>query len=92
MDRWFSTVEETLENLIEKVTHRKCSGLNPRATFKDLGVDSLGVVHILVSLEDIYGIELVDKEMRNIRDMQGFIDYIEHKIEEKAAAGKAGSR
>jgi acyl carrier protein len=78
-----TTVEENLRRLVVKVTHNEDVQIAPTATFKGLGVDSLEVVHILVSLEDIYGIDLVDQEMKTIKDMGGFIDYVKKKVAEK---------
>jgi len=91
MDSQFTSVEETLKHLIEKATRKQCVRIDTQATFKDLGVDSLEVVQILVAIEDIYGIDLVDDEMRNIHNMQGFICYIENKVKAKSLARKTGS-
>jgi acyl carrier protein len=77
------TVEETLQRLISKISRKKNVVLTPSSTFRELGVDSLDVVQILVSLEDIFGIDLVDAEMKSINSMKDFIDYVQKKVDEK---------
>ena len=53
------------------------------STFKSLGIDSLEVVNIMVNIEDLYGIDLEDAELKNIKEMGSFIKYIEKKVAEK---------
>ncbi len=71
------------------MNHDKNTRITRDTNFKKLGVDSLEVVHILVSLEDIYGIDLVDEEMKAIQDMGGFVDYVKKKVEAKNNSEKA---
>ncbi len=42
------SAEQTLRKLIAKATKRKNVNMTPTCTFKDLGVDSMSVVQILV--------------------------------------------
>jgi acyl carrier protein len=76
-------VEETLKYLIAKCLRRDNFVLDPSCTFKDLGIDSLDVVHIMVSLEDSLNIEIVDKDLIAIKNMGAFINYLEKKVAEK---------
>jgi acyl carrier protein len=78
-----SAVEETLRSMIIKITHNENVSLTRDTTFKKLGVDSLNVVRILVSIEDAYDIDLEDDELKDIKDMGNFIDYLKIKIESK---------
>jgi acyl carrier protein len=84
------TVEETLQRLISKISRKKKVVLTPSSTFRELGADSLDVVQILVSLEDIFGIDLVDAEMKSISSMKDFIDYVQKKVDEKKKLEKRG--
>ena len=77
------TVEETIRRLIIRINKNDNIIITPNSTFRELGVDSLDVVQIMVSLEDIYGIDLVDDEMKSIKNMKDFIKYIQNKIGEK---------
>jgi acyl carrier protein len=82
-----STVEQTMRKLIARVTRDENVVVTANSTFKGLGIDSLEVVNILVNIEDLYGIDLEDADLKNIKDMGSFIKYIEKKV-----AGKKGPR
>jgi acyl carrier protein len=77
------SVEETLRNLIAKITRNDKVVLTPTTTFKELGADSLDVVQVMVKLEETYDIELVDEELKAINNMGGFIDYVKKKVAAK---------
>ncbi len=83
------TVEENLRRLVAKATKNNEIRLTGATTFQKLGLDSLQTVHILVALEDIYGIDLVDEEMRSIKDIGGFIDYVKKKVDGKKKNAKS---
>jgi acyl carrier protein len=76
-------VEETLKNLIAKCLRHDNFVMEPSCTFKDLGIDSLDVVHILVALEDSLNIEIIDKDLKAINNIGAFITYLEQKVSEK---------
>jgi acyl carrier protein len=78
-----TSIEDTLRKLMIKVTHKKVINLTRSATFKDLGADSLAVVHILVAIEDMYGIDIKDEDLKNIVNIGGFVDYVTRKVKEK---------
>jgi acyl carrier protein len=46
----------------------------------DLGADSLDVVHLLMSIEDEFEIEIPDEEIENIRTVGDLVSYIEANI------------
>jgi acyl carrier protein len=77
------TVKEILERLIARATKQEAIIINPACTFKDLGVDSLEVVHILVALEDELGIDINDADLKNIHNMGAFVSYLEQKVSKK---------
>ena len=77
------TVEETIRKTIGKIIRNENVVLTPTITFKELGADSLEVVQLMVALEEAYGIELVDEELKAISNMGGFIDYVKKKVAEK---------
>lgn len=76
----FSSVENTLQNIVGRVIHKDDVVLNRTATFKEIGADSLDVTQILVALEEALDIELVDEELKNIANMGGLIDYLQLKV------------
>ncbi len=80
--------ESTLVKLIAKATRRRNVELDPACTFKDLGVDSLQVVHIMVALEDALDIEIVDADLKDIKNMGAFVEYLNRKVIEKSESDR----
>jgi acyl carrier protein len=76
-------VEETLRNIVAKITRNEAVEITPTTTFKELGADSLDVVQIMVAIEEAYDIELVDEELKDVTNIAGFIDYVKNKVSEK---------
>jgi len=51
------------------------------STFSDdLGVDSLELFEVIISLEEEFNIEIPNEELEDIKDVKGIVDYIEKKI------------
>ncbi|WP_338010820.1 acyl carrier protein [Clostridium argentinense] len=51
------------------------------STFNDdLGVDSLELFEVIISLEEEFNIEIPNEEIEDIKDVKGIVDYIEKKI------------
>lgn len=76
------SVEETVREIVTRIVRRPASEFAGEATFKDMGADSLDIVQILSAVEDKYDIELEDEALADIKDMAGFVGYIERKISE----------
>ncbi len=52
-----------------------------KSTFSDdLGVDSLELFEVIISLEEEFNIEIPNEEIEDIKDVKGIVDYIEKKI------------
>jgi acyl carrier protein len=81
-------IEGILKQLIARTTKKADVKITPDSTFKELGVDSLEVVHILVALEDTLGIDINDKDLTRIHNMGAFIEYLSQKV----ASNKADRR
>ena len=45
----------------------------------DLGVDSLEIFEIVMSLEDEFGIEIPNEDIEDIKTVKEIVDYIERK-------------
>ena len=43
----------------------------------DLGADSLDVVELIMSLEDMYGISITDEDAAQLYTVQKIVDYLE---------------
>ena len=46
----------------------------------DLGVDSLEIFEIVMSLEEAFEIEIPNEDIENIKDVKGIVNYIEEKL------------
>jgi len=46
----------------------------------DLGVDSLEIFEIVMSLEEAFEIEIPNEDIENIKDVKGIVKYIEEKL------------
>jgi acyl carrier protein len=79
------SVEETVRSIAGKILRKPDIVFNSKTTFKDFGADSLDIVQILVAVEDKYGIELDDEELKKLTDTAGFVEYIKGKVAKKAA-------
>lgn len=47
----------------------------------DLGADSLGVVDLVMSLEEEFDIEIPDEEVENIKLVKDIVKYIEENVD-----------
>ena len=59
--------------------------VRPEAAFlEDLGVDSLDMVELIMTMEDEFGIVISDEEGEEIRTIQAAIDFIRTRAEKGA--------
>ena len=54
--------------------------LTPNATWKEIGIDSLDFVDIVVVVEDIFDVVIKGEDMVEVKTLQAFYDFIERKI------------
>lgn len=75
MDR--AEVESRLKSLLVSELGLDEEKINAEATFEeDLEVDSLGVVELLMALEDEFGVEIPDEEAENILTVGQAVDTV----------------
>ena len=77
------SVEETIKQIVVKITRKRDVDFKSTTRFKDLDADSLDRVQILVALEDAFDIEIADEDMKEVSNMGEFIAYIKRKIADK---------
>ena len=54
------------------------SEVTPAASFKnDLGADSLDVVELIMSLEDMFGISITDEDAAQLYTVRRIVEYLE---------------
>lgn len=52
----------------------------PNASFQeDLGADSLGVVELVMSFEEAFGVEIPDDDVNSLQTVQEAVDYLKAK-------------
>ncbi len=54
--------------------------IEPELSFiDDLGADSLDLVELVMSIEDEFGIEILDEDVEKIKSVQDAVDFIKEK-------------
>lgn len=75
MDR--AEVESRMKSLLVSELGLEEAKITPEANFEeDLEVDSLGVVELLMALEDEFGVEIPDDEAENILTVGQAVDTV----------------
>jgi len=54
--------------------------LQPEASWKEIGIDSLDFVDIVVVVETVFGIVIKGEDMANVKILQEFYDFIESRL------------
>ncbi|HJR93758.1 MAG TPA: acyl carrier protein [Acidimicrobiia bacterium] len=79
MDR--EQVSERLKEVLVTELGLDADKINDGASFEeDLEVDSLGVVELLMALEDEFGVKIPDEEAEDIRTVGQAVDMVHGKL------------
>lgn len=70
--------KDKLEKIICKVSKNK--NITPETSLKDLGLDSLDLVEVLMEVEEELNIQFDEDEMVNLKTVQDVYNSIERKI------------
>lgn len=71
---------EKIKNLLEKQVGINPAEVTPQASFKDdLGIDSLDLFEMVMSLEDDYNIEIPAEDLEQIVTVEDIMKYLEGK-------------
>jgi acyl carrier protein len=74
-------VFEKVKNVIVEQLGLDEAEVTMEANFADdLGVDSLEIFEIVMSLEEAFEIEIPNEDIENIKDVKGIVKYIEAKL------------
>ncbi|HAK43525.1 MAG TPA: acyl carrier protein [Clostridium sp.] len=74
-------VLERVKKVIAKELGIEVEELNINASFTDdLGIDSLEIFEIVMSLEEEFDIEIPNEDIENIKNVQDISSYIESKV------------
>ncbi|KMT69091.1 acyl carrier protein [Helicobacter pylori] len=72
---------ETIRAVIAEQLEIDVSQVTPEAKFvKDLGVDSLDIVELIMALEERFGIEIPDEQAEKIVNVGDVMRYIEKQL------------
>ncbi|WRB96710.1 acyl carrier protein [Helicobacter pylori] len=72
---------ETIQAVIAEQLNIDASQVTPEAKFvKDLGVDSLDIVELIMALEERFGIEISDEQAEKIVNVGDVMRYIEKQL------------
>ncbi|RVZ88607.1 acyl carrier protein [Helicobacter pylori] len=72
---------ETIQAVIAEQLEIDVSQVTPEAKFvKDLGVDSLDIVELIMALEERFGIEIFDEQAEKIVNVGDVMRYIEKQL------------
>lgn len=75
-------VFEAIAELVAEHNDCDVSEVTMESTFKDLGIDSLDTVEMLINLEDKIGVEIeLDEKVDTVGDL---VKFVEKKMEEQA--------
>lgn len=76
-----SEIETRLNGLLVSELGLDASKISNEARFEeDLEVDSLGVVELLMALEDEFGVQIPDEEAENIGTVGQAVDLVANKL------------
>ncbi len=56
--------------------------LKPEASWKEIGIDSLDFVDIVVVVENIFGLKIKGEEMANVKTLDAFYNFLDKKLNE----------
>lgn len=74
-------IESKLTELLVEELGLDADKIAPEARFEeDLEVDSLGVVELLMALEDNFGVQIADEEAESIGTVGQAVDLVEAKL------------
>jgi acyl carrier protein len=69
------TAQKVVEIIAEKLNMPKAN-IKLEASFQELGADSLDVVEMIMSFEEIFGVEIKDEDAEKIKTIQNAVDHI----------------
>ncbi|MBO7542232.1 MAG: acyl carrier protein [Bacteroidales bacterium] len=67
--------------LVEEIEIEKDAIKDDARLIEDLGIDSLDFVDIVVIVEQHFGFKIKPEEMKEVRTLSQFYDYIESKLQ-----------
>lgn len=69
------TMKKTKAVIVEKLSV-PVENITPESTLKDLGADSLDIVEMVMTFEEVFGIEIKDEDAEKITTVKEAADYL----------------
>ena len=66
-------------DIVAQKLHIDKNSITQDSTFQELGADSLGMVEIMMKLEETFGVEIEDDAAEKLTNMREVVDYIQSK-------------
>ncbi|UDG80394.1 phosphopantetheine-binding protein [Candidatus Annandia pinicola] len=76
-------IEDSIKNIISKKIGIDKKGILNSSSLKLLGADSLETIEIIIEIEEIFDININDKESEKIDNIQEIIDIVYKKFKKK---------
>ena len=70
-------VKQVKDIIVDKLGVEESEVTETASFTNDLGADSLDVVELIMSLEDMYGISITDEDAAQLYTVQKIVDYLE---------------
>ncbi len=72
-------IEQKVMGVIAEVLRRDAERINPRASFEELGFDSMDHFELVIKVEDIFLIEISDDEAERLLSIEDVVDLVGRK-------------
>ena len=73
------TFEKVKEIMIDTLNLDEAD-ITPDATLKDLGVDSIDAVELVMALEEAYDVKIADEETAALEKVSDIVEFIDRKV------------
>ena len=80
------TTVATVQKVIAEELDIAITELDPARVLEELGVDSLGIIEVMFTLEETFGVRMGDDRVP-IRSVQDIADIVDRLIRERDSAG-----
>jgi acyl carrier protein len=80
-------VTERVLRIIAENQRKDVSLVAIDSSFEELGIDSMDAVNIVFALENEFGINVPDEEMKNIRSVRDIVEGVQKLVAEKPPTG-----
>jgi acyl carrier protein len=79
-----AVIEQQLLDLFASEGKVDRSAMKPEATLESLGIQSVDIVMVLMSVDEKYGVYVpIDEKLSETKNLQGFIDHLTNRIIEQ---------